>query len=72
MATRYGKLPTEILDLPLDEFSLNTIILTMGTRYEASVRKGRPMVLTGPDDDLPAKLDAIFSKLSGRKRSARK
>jgi hypothetical protein len=70
MALRYGKLPTEILDLDIDRFSLNCIIFSIGMKYEASLKKGRPLVLTTSADDdegmeLPKKLDAIFGKVSG-------
>ena len=70
MAKRYGKLPTEILDLDIDEFSLNNIIFSIGMKYEASARKGRPMALVGSVEDgmeLPAKLDAIFGRVAGGK-----
>jgi len=75
MAVRYGKLPTEILDLDLDAFSLNHIIFAIGMKYEASLKKGRPMTLTSYADDgmeLPAKLDSIFGQVSGRKKTGKR
>lgn len=69
MATRYGKLPSEILGLTLEEFSLNHAVFSLGIKYEASCRKGRPMALSGSGDDggLPDKLDAIFGRVNSRR-----
>ena len=77
MAVRYGKLPSEILSLDLDEFSLNSTIFSIGTKYEASVKRGHPLVLTTSAEDgmeLPAKLDAILGRVAGKrtKRPGRK
>ena len=74
MATRYGKLPTEILSLDVDDFSLNTIVMNTGLSYEASVKRGKPMRLSRGSDDpmnLPRKLDDIFDKLVGKKAPKR-
>ena len=45
MAKRYGKLPTEVLSLDLDEYALNGIVLETALKFEASVRAGTPMLL---------------------------
>lgn len=72
MARRYGKLPTEVLDLTVEDFTLNTIIFSMGMKFEASVKRGRPLVLSGSADDLPSKMDAIFGRIAGRKKSRKR
>lgn len=75
MAVRYGKLPSEILNLTVEEFSINSIVFELGTKYEHSARSGKPMVLSSGTDDpmeLPRKLDAMLSQVSGKKRKQRK
>lgn len=77
MALRYGKLPTEVLDLDIDRFSLNCIIFSIGMKYEASLKRGKPLVLTTSADDdegmeLPRKLDSIFGKVSGKIKSRKR
>jgi hypothetical protein len=72
LARRYGKLPTQILALPLDELALNNIILETSLQYEASARRGRPMMLSRGDDkqDVPGKLDSIFERINARTAKA--
>lgn len=71
MAMRYGKLPTEVLSLDLDEYALNWIVLETALRYEASVRSGTPMLLHhgwDRDERMKATLDgAMQIASSGRK-----
>lgn len=76
MAHRYGKLPSEIIALSVEDFSLNRIVLEMGAKYEKSIVKGKPLILSSGDDDvmaLPRKLDAMLARVSGaRRRPGRK
>ena len=74
MAQRYGHLPSEILDLTIEEYGINEVIMRMGMVYEASVHKGKTMVLTtghGRREEVARKLGEFFdarkdSKVKGR------
>lgn len=69
MARRYGKLPTEILSLDLEEYALNNVVLGTALKYEASARKGKPMVLSRGGDDgagVRSALETVFARTVGR------
>jgi hypothetical protein len=70
MAKRYGKLPTEILSLDLDEYAINGIILHTALKYEASVHSGNPMVLSrgwDRDESMKAAIDGALFHASNRR-----
>ena len=70
MAKRYGKLPTEILSLDLDEYALNGIILQTALKYEASVHSGKPMLLSrgwDKDESMKAAIDGALFRASNRR-----
>ena len=71
MARRYGKLPTEILSLDLDEYALNGIILETALKLEKSVREGSPMLLTrgwDKEESMKSAIDMALFRASGGKR----
>lgn len=59
------------MSLEIDEFAINKIVCRTAVEYEASLRAGKPKILnTGRESkrDLPRKLDAILSQVSGKRR----
>ena len=72
MAKRYGKLPTEVLSLDLDEYALNGIVLETALKFEASVRAGTPMLLHhgwDRDERMKEALDGALHRASGGRKS---
>ena len=72
MAKRYGKLPTEVLSLDLDEYALNGIVLETALKFEASVRAGTPMLLHhgwDRDERMKEALDGALRRASGGRKS---
>jgi len=72
MAKRYGKLPTEVLSLDLDEYALNGIVLETALKFEASVRAGTPMLLHhgwDRDERMKEALDGALQRASGGRKS---
>ena len=72
MAKRYGKLPTEVLSLDLDEYALNGIVLETALKFEASVRAGTPMLLHhgwDRDERMKEALDGALNKACGGMKS---
>ena len=72
MAKRYGKLPTEVLSLDLDEYALNGIVLETALKFEASVRAGTPMLLHhgwDRDERMREALDGALRRASGGRKS---
>ena len=70
MAKRYGKLPTEILSLDLDEYALNVVILHTALKYEASVHEGKPMLLSrgwDKEESMKAAIDGALFRASNRR-----
>ena len=71
MAKRYGKLPTEVLSLDLDEYALNGIVLETALKFEASVRAGTPMLLHhgwDRDERMKESLDGALRRASGGRK----
>ena len=71
IASRYGRLPSEVMSLDLDDFTINKIVCRTAVEYEVSVRKGKPKTLkTGRESnqDLKRKLDAMLAQVSGKRR----
>ena len=72
IAKRYGKLPTEVLSLDLDEYALNGIVLETALKFEASVRAGTPMLLHhgwDRDERMKEALDGALRRASGGRKS---
>ena len=72
MAKRYGKLPTEVLSLDLDEYALNGVVLETALKFEASVRAGTPMLLHhgwDRDERMKEALDGALQRASGGRKS---
>ena len=72
MAKRYGKLPTEVLSLELDEYALNGIVLETALKFEASVRVGTPMLLHhgwDRDERMKEALDGALRRASGGRKT---
>jgi len=72
MAKRYGKLPTEVLSLDLDEYALNGIVLETALKFDASVRAGTPMLLHHEwdrDERMKEALDGALRRASGGRKT---
>jgi hypothetical protein len=75
IAARYGKLPTEILDLSIEDFSLNSLVLSTALKYEASARKGHTMRLSrggDPREEVVGQLEDMFAKVNSRPKNSAK
>ena len=46
MARRYGRLPTDLLSMTIQEYSINEMVMRIGAEYESSQVKGKPMILS--------------------------